>query len=118
MRRGRALGDTLVKSLRTLPIPQNISSFWDKRSELHGNFKGVSAAFCLKGTIQAEYDGTVESVYVTAEEIEGNSTDGYSTGASIGNGMASVQGKSRICPNSGICSEYPTKRGLYICKYF
>ncbi len=85
-------GDTLVK-LTDLPDSSEYQQLLDKRSELTETLKAL-AQLSAQGTIQAEYDGTVESVYVTAEETEGNSTDGYSTGASIGSGMASVQEKA------------------------
>ena len=103
-------GDTLVK-LTDLPDSSEYQQLLDKRSELTETLKAL-AQLSAQGTIQAEYDGTVESVYVTAEETEGNSTDGYSTGASIGNGMASVQEKAGFVLTAESVQSTPQKEGF------
>ena len=61
-------GDTLVK-LTDLPDSSEYQQLLDKRSELTETLKAL-AQLSAQGTIQAEYDGTVESVYVTAEETD------------------------------------------------
>ena len=103
-------GDTLVK-LTDLPDSSEYQQLLDKRSELTETLKAL-AQLSAQGTIQAEYDGTVESVYVTAEETEGNSTDGYSTGASIGSGMASVQEKAGFVLTAESVQSTPQKEGF------
>ncbi|TGX98013.1 HlyD family efflux transporter periplasmic adaptor subunit [Hominisplanchenecus murintestinalis] len=103
-------GDTLVK-LTDLPDSSEYQQLLDKRSELTETLKAL-AQLSAQGTIQAEYDGTVESVYVTAEETEGNSTDGYSTGASIGNGMVSVQEKAGFVLTAESVQSTPQKEGF------
>ncbi len=103
-------GDTLVK-LTDLPDSSEYQQLLDKRSELTETLKAL-AQLSAQGTIQAEYDGTVESVYVTAEETEGNSTDGYSTGASIGSGMASVQEKAEFVLTAESVQSTPQKEGF------
>ncbi len=103
-------GDTLVK-LTDLPDSSEYQQLLDKRSELTETLKAL-ARLSAQGTIQAEYDGTVESVYVTAEETEGNSTDGYSTGASIGNGMVSVQEKAGFVLTAESVQSTPQKEGF------
>ncbi len=103
-------GDTLVK-LTDLPDSSEYQQLLDKRSELTETLKAL-AQLSAQGTIQAEYDGTVESVYVTAEETEGNSTDGYSTGASIGSGMASVQEKAEFVLTAEFVQSTPQKEGF------
>ncbi len=103
-------GDTLVK-LTDLPDSSEYQQLLDKRSELTETLKAL-AQLSAQGTIQAEYDGTVESVYVTAEETEGNSTDGYSTGASLGNGMASVQEKAGFVLTAESVQSTPQKEGF------
>ena len=103
-------GDTLVK-LTDLPDSSEYQQLLDKRSELTETLKAL-AQLSAQGTIQAEYDGTVESVYVTAEETEGNSTDGYNTGASIGNGMASVQEKAGFVLTAESVQSTPQKEGF------
>ncbi len=102
--------DTLVK-LTDLPDSSEYQQLLDKRSELTETLKAL-AQLSAQGTIQAEYDGTVESVYVTAEETEGNSTDGYSTGASIGSGMASVQEKAGFVLTAESVQSTPQKEGF------
>ena len=104
------VGDTLVK-LTDLPDSSEYQQLLDKRSELTETLKAL-AQLSAQGTIQAEYDGTVESVYVTAEETEGNSTDGYSTGASIGNGMVSVQEKAGFVLTAESVQSTPQKEGF------
>ena len=103
-------GDTLVK-LTDLPDSSEYQQLLDKRSELTETLKAL-AQLSAQGTIQAEYDGTVESVYVTAVETEGNSTDGYSTGASIGSGMASVQEKAGFVLTAESVQSTPQKEGF------
>ena len=103
-------GDTLVK-LTDLPDSSEYQQLLDKRSELTETLKAL-AQLSAQGTIQAEYDGTVESVYVTAEETEGNSTDGYNTGASIGSGMASVQEKAGFVLTAESVQCTPQKEGF------
>ena len=103
-------GDTLVK-LTDLPDSSEYQQLLDKRSDLTETLKAL-AQLSAQGTIQAEYDGTVESVYVTAEETEGNSTDGYSTGASIGSGMASVQEKAGFVLTAESVQSTPQKEGF------
>ena len=103
-------GDTLVK-LTDLPDSSEYQQLLDKRSELTETLKAL-AQLSAQGTIQAEYDGTVESVYVTAEETEGNSTDGYNTGASIGSGMASVQEKAGFVLTAESVQSTPQKEGF------
>ncbi len=104
------VGDTLVK-LTDLPDSSEYQQLLDKRSELTETLKAL-AQLSAQGTIQAEYDGTVESVYVTAEETEGNSTDGYNTGASIGSGMASVQEKAGFVLTAESVQSTPQKEGF------